>query len=220
MLLYLLQPTTLLFFIHTIVLFFLFSLFLVRNVLLSVLILICLFISVAFCFIFLDAVYLSLVFIIVYVGAIAILFLFVIMLTNKIYAPRQKFSVIIFLLVINLLLIEFVFLNGLNLLSGDFFWVINNFLISYLGDVRIRLLVSNDPLVAIGFTFFNFWGSYVLGLGILLVVVLVGIVVLLRKSLGNGLIVYRTLDIEQLRWQRLLRFRDFVPLKKNDSTRD
>ncbi len=216
MLQHLLNPTVLLLGLQTLILFFIFILFCLRNVLMSVLVLVCLFITVSFCFIFLDAAYIALVFILVYVGAIAILFLFVIMLTNKIYSANFNFWTVSGLLVVTLILLDIGFQQGINFLSGDLFWFTSNYLPTLFGDIRVRLGVVNDPLVSLGFVFFNYFGSYLLGLGLLLVVVLVGIVVLLRVTLQNTLLVYRVIDVEQLRWQRLLRFNDFVRLKQHD----
>lgn len=214
MLQFLLNPTILLLVVQAIFLSLVFLLFAVRNVLLSVLLLVCLFLTVGFCFIFMDALYLSLVFIIVYIGAIAVLFLFVIMLTNKIYTRSYSYFRTISSLVGVVLVVDIVFASYLNVLTGDVFWFLLNFSNQVFGDFRLRFFINNDPLVVLGFHFFNYYSFYLLGLGLLLVVVLVGIVLVLRNALGNTLLVYRVVDVEQLRWQRLLQFRDFVRLKR------
>jgi len=216
MLQHLLNPSLLFLVLQTIVLSSLFILFMLRNVLLSVLTLICLFILVCFCFIFFDAAYLALVFIIVYVGAIAVLFLFVIMLTNRIYSRGYNFWLIFGLLSGLVILLDTGFLLGFNFLSGDLYWFAANYELRLFGDMRIRLSVANDPLISLGFVFFNYFGWYLLCLGLLLIIVLVGIVLLLRVALGNTLVVNRVMETEQLRWQRLLKFHDFVHLKKHD----
>jgi len=216
MLQHLLNPSFLLLFLQSLVLTFLFILFMVRNVLLSVLVLICLFLVVCFCFIFFDAAYLALVFIIVYVGAIAVLFLFVIMLTNKIYSRGYNFWFLFFLLVLVVIGLDLGFFGGINFLSGDFYWFSANYELRLFGDLRSRIMIANDPLVTLGFVFFNYFGIYLIALGLLLVVVLVGVVLLLRVALGNTLVIHRVIETEQLRWQRLLRFRDFVKLRRHD----
>jgi len=214
MLQFLLNPTTLLLIVQTLFLMLIFLLFSVRNVLLSVLLLICLFLTVGFCFIFMDALYMALVFIIVYVGAIAVLFLFVIMLTNKIYTRSYGFWTTSMSLLSTVFIIDNFLTSRLSIFSGDIFWFLLSFSNQVFGDFKIRFILGNDPLVVVGFYFFNYYSFYLLALGLLLVVVLVGIVLLLRSSLGNTLLVYRVVDVEQLRWQRLLQFRDFVRLKQ------
>jgi NADH:ubiquinone oxidoreductase subunit 6 (subunit J) len=219
MLQHLLNSSYLLLGVQSFVLFCIFILFALRNVLMSVLVLICLFIAVCFCFIFLDAAYLALVFIIVYVGAIAILFLFVIMLTNRIYSTGFNFWVIFWGLSAFLVFLDVVFSFGVNFLSGDFFWFVTNYDLRLFGDLRVRLSSANDPLVSLGFVFFNFFGWYLLGLGLLLVIVLVGVVLLLRVALRNTLVVHRVMEVEQIRWQRVLKFREFVRLRGHDSAK-
>jgi hypothetical protein len=108
------------------------------------------------------------------------------------------------------------FLVGFNFLSGDLYWFTSNYELSVFGNLRIRLFLANDPLVLLGFIFFNYFGWYLLGLGLLLVIVLVGIVLLLRVALGNTLVVNRVIETEQLRWRQLLTFRDFVQLRRHD----
>ena len=100
--------------------------------------------------------------------------------------------------------------------SGVLPWFTETYNVRLFGDLRTRALVGQDPLVYLGFIFFNYFGLYLLSLGLLLVVVLVGVVLLLRVALRNTLVVQRVIKSDHLRWQRLAQFRDNVHLKKHD----
>jgi len=222
MLLYSSQAQVVLSFFHSGVLSLLFFLFFVRNAIVSVLLVVCIFIISALCFIFFNALYISLVFIEVYIGAIAVLFLFVIMLTNKVYTARYFFSTGFSLLVLALVVFELSFSVYLNFFGAGIFWFDLTYFMQLSGNLSYRLAAFSDPLAQLGFFFFNYYSFYLVGLGSLLLLVLVGIVLLLRDALGNTLVVDRSYVIGSLRWRRLLNFRQFVQLKtiKDDTSRN
>jgi NADH:ubiquinone oxidoreductase subunit 6 (subunit J) len=152
-----------------------------------------------------GAEYVGLIFIVVSLGAIAILFLFVIMLFN--YNQLQTNHLTIKLL-LNFLLVIFSFLEIL--VYGNFFYpysagllwmeIYQNHLILE-NNFLLHILFRTDPVLYLAVYFFNFYFWYLIFLGLLLLLVLVGVVYMLKDDLQNYIQKNRDGISNQTQWK-------------------
>jgi NADH:ubiquinone oxidoreductase subunit 6 (subunit J) len=178
-----------------------FLIFSISNPIWAVLLLVLMFIGNSLVFLCFDAVYLGLLFIIVYVGAIAILFLFVIMLVNLrvVYTFSPKRAVFLFSIYVMVFFFCDVVLAHHYFLPVDYFRITDQLQIITATDLPYRTLYLTDSLSLLGYVFYNQAAVYLVTLGFLLLIILVGVVVLLRPALAGHLGVSRDISRRQIK---------------------
>jgi NADH-quinone oxidoreductase subunit J len=142
-----------------------------RNPVHSVLFLILTFINAAGLLFLLEIEFLSFIFIVVYVGAIAVLFLFVVMMLDiKIVENNQNFSKIFY--VSGLVLFGTTFINESFTNENDYLHSLN----VYVNWFKKLDLITN--IEALGQILYTYYFVYVIIVGILLLIAMLGAIVL------------------------------------------
>jgi NADH-quinone oxidoreductase subunit J len=175
------------------------AIFLVSNPVIAVLLLVLLFIGNSLIFLRYDSIYLGLIFIIVYIGAIAVLFLFVIMLINVriVYTYYANFFILCLWAVIVWFFCDFVFML-FYFMPSNFFALTSLYNFQQIfnsSDLKLRHM---DPIQPLGVLFYNHFSAYLIVVGVLLLVILVGVVLLLQPALNNSLSVKRYHLVQQI----------------------
>lgn len=173
-----------------------------RNPVISMLYLILVFLQASLIFLCLGAEFLFILFLVVYVGAIAILFLFVIMLLNLRvvenynmfynYMPIGLFIGIFFaFFLVRFIIIDF------SWSFFDSFTLVDNYV-----DTWVSLLFFKSNLNSIGEIFYNYYHSYFILSGVILLVALLGVVYLTldfpAKVLSTPLYNYRRMPYDSI----------------------
>jgi NADH-quinone oxidoreductase subunit J len=142
-----------------------------RNPVHSVLFLILTFINAAGLLFLLEIEFLSFIFIVVYVGAIAVLFLFVVMMLDiKIAESNQNFSKFFYVSV--LVLFGTTFINEPFTTENDYLHSLN----IYVNWFKKLDLITN--IEALGQILYTYYFAYIIIVGILLLIAMLGAVVL------------------------------------------
>lgn len=152
-----------------------------------------------------GAEYIGLIFIIVSLGAIAILFLFVIMLFN--YNQLQTNTIhlknIFMFLILVFSFTEIIsFGNYLYPYSLGPLWleIYQNHLILET-NFLLHVLFRTDPVLYLAIYFFNFYFWYLIFLGLLLLLVLIGVVYILRDDLQTYIQKDVSSNLNQMNWK-------------------
>lgn len=163
-------------------------LFWYSNPVLALVSMVCIFLLATINLFILNLDYLGLVLLIIYGGAIAILFLFVLMLIDLKTFFYPTISLFFLCLIFPALL------GSADVLMNIFNGFSELFELHYLLQVlqvRWRIVFLTDELLPVAFFFFNLYSIYLILVGLILLITLIGTVVLLRASLAAYLKVER-----------------------------
>lgn len=159
------------------------------NPIFSILFMINILILIALNLILLDIAYLGLIFIMIYVGAIVILFLFIIMMIplKKVTYSSTVYLAISFYFLFFLFFFLLKYLNKFALFSNNYFLTINNKTYSIFNETNIVIPtdVNNINLLRLGNMLFNYYYIFIIIIGFILLVVMIGSIFLTNEQQGK-----------------------------------